>query len=144
MDEVEIRVILDHGAGFVHHRGWYANPGAADLSLQAGSPAIDAGQVLTTAVGSGSGTTITVADAGYFHDGYGLIVGDTIQIGGTASVVVTSVNYSSNVLTLASSRTWSNGDGVSLPYFGSRPDMGAFESGTVQASLPAPTNLRLQ
>ncbi len=29
VDGVEIRVILDFGAGFVDHRGWYANPGAA-------------------------------------------------------------------------------------------------------------------
>jgi hypothetical protein len=29
VDGVEIRVILDYGAGFVDHRGWYANPGAA-------------------------------------------------------------------------------------------------------------------
>lgn len=29
VDGVEIRVILDYGAGFVDHRGWFANPGAA-------------------------------------------------------------------------------------------------------------------
>jgi hypothetical protein len=29
VDGVEIRVILDYGAGFVDHRGWYANPGVA-------------------------------------------------------------------------------------------------------------------
>lgn len=29
VDGVEIRVILDFGAGFVDHRGWYANAGAA-------------------------------------------------------------------------------------------------------------------
>ena len=28
VDGVEIRVILDYGAGFIDHRGWYANPGA--------------------------------------------------------------------------------------------------------------------
>ncbi|MAE45021.1 MAG: peptidase U35 [Magnetovibrio sp.] len=28
VDGVEIRVILDYGAGFVDHRGWYANAGA--------------------------------------------------------------------------------------------------------------------
>jgi len=28
VDGVEIRVILDFGAGFVDHRGWFANPGA--------------------------------------------------------------------------------------------------------------------
>jgi len=28
VDGVEIRVILDFGAGFVDHRGWFANAGA--------------------------------------------------------------------------------------------------------------------
>ena len=28
VDGVEIRVILDFGAGFIDHRGWYMNPGA--------------------------------------------------------------------------------------------------------------------
>ena len=27
-DGVEIRVILDFGAGFIDHRGWFQNPGA--------------------------------------------------------------------------------------------------------------------
>ena len=28
VDGVEIRVILDFGAGFIDHRGWFQNPGA--------------------------------------------------------------------------------------------------------------------
>ena len=28
VDGVEIRVILDYGAGFIDHRGWFQNPGA--------------------------------------------------------------------------------------------------------------------
>ena len=29
VDGVEIRVILDFGAGFIDHRGWFMNPGAS-------------------------------------------------------------------------------------------------------------------
>ncbi len=99
-----------------------------NFTLAPGSPAIDTGHVLTTAVGAGSSSTsLTVADAGYFHDGFGLIPGDTIVIGTGVAVSLTSVNYATNVLTLAASRSWSNGDGVTLPYSGSAPEMGAIE-----------------
>jgi parallel beta helix pectate lyase-like protein len=98
-----------------------------NFTLQSTSLAIDAGTFLTTTVGAGSGTTLTVADAGYFMDGFGLVVGDTIQVGAQSPVQLTAVNYGTNVLTLASSRTWSNGQGVSLPYNGTKPDLGAYE-----------------
>jgi hypothetical protein len=109
----------------------FVNLAARDFSLQATSPARDAGTFLTTATNPGSGSTnLTVADAGYFHDGFGMIQGDTIQIGATggqAPVVVTAVNYSTNTLTLQNPRTWANGATVGLPYSGSSPDMGAME-----------------
>ncbi len=120
----------------------FANPGAAypnrNFTLGAGSPAVDAGAVLTTTVGTGTGsTTITVADAGFFHDGFGIGVGDVIRVGSN-TVTITSVNYSANVLTVTPAISWTNGQGVSLPYNGTAPDMGAFES----ASTPTgPTNL---
>jgi hypothetical protein len=38
-----------------------------DFTLQSGSPDIDAGTYLTTTVGGGTGTVITVGDARYFH-----------------------------------------------------------------------------
>jgi len=106
----------------------FTNIGARDFTLQSTSGAIDAGTSLTTASGAGSASTsLTVADAGYFHDGYGLgVPGDTIRIGST-SVVVTGVNYSTNVITLGSPATWSNGAPVSLDYSGANPDMGANE-----------------
>src|SRR5262249_33299410 len=44
----------------------FVNAATRDFTLQSTSPAIDAGPVLTTTVGSGSGTTLTVADAGFF------------------------------------------------------------------------------
>src|SRR5207244_7276954 len=51
----------------------FTNYVGGDFTLQSGSPAIGAGTNLTTAVGTGSGSTaLTVADAGYFQDGSGI------------------------------------------------------------------------
>jgi hypothetical protein len=121
----------------------FTNAAAHDFSLQTGSPAIDAGGFLTTAVGSGSNsTTLTVADAKYFSDGKSAVTGDTIRVG-ASSATVSSVNYSTNVITLGSPLTWSNGAGVSYPYNGSAPDMGAYEDATKVTALPSPGNLRI-
>lgn len=130
-----------------------------DYHLQAGSPAIAAGTYLTTVAAgdSGSGTSLAVNDASYFQDGYGLsnaystVDGDCIAVG-TASnhVCVTSVNYSTNTLTLASSISRSAGQGVYLysksdgvqVLTGTAPDVGAFSTvSTVSTGLAPPTGL---
>jgi len=118
-----------------------------DLSLQAGSTAINGGTYLTTAVGAGSNsTTLVVADALYFQDGtWGSSLArnvthfpDWIAIGTVGNVVrISSINYTTNTITLASAMTWSNGasiwlykksDGTQVLY-GSAPDYGACEYG---------------
>jgi hypothetical protein len=121
-----------------------------DFTLQPGSPAIDAGTFLTTTVGSGSGTTLPVQDAGYFHDGYGLVAGDVVQLEGGPAAQVTAVDYDRNVLTLATAVTWRAGQGVAQRYTGKAPDMGAKEFGLssdddapLPPVLPAPYDLRL-
>jgi hypothetical protein len=117
----------------------FTNPASPtrDFSLGATSPAKNAGDFLTQATNSGTGSTsLQVADAGYFHDGFGLIAGDTIQVGtGQAPVVVTAVNYSTNTLTLQNARTWTSGTNVSLPYSDTKPDMGALESAVVASPV---------
>jgi hypothetical protein len=115
-----------------------------DFRLASGSPAIDAGAFLTTTTSAGSGTVVPVEDAGYFTDGFGTVPGDTIQIG--ASVVqVTAINYATKTLTVSPSISWTNGTGVSLPYAGSKPDIGAFEYtenvGETSAPPAAPSSL---
>ena len=98
-----------------------------DFHLASGSPAIDAGTFLTTTTSAGSNTNlIPVVDAGYFTDGFGAVQGDTVQIG-TNVVQITAVDYTNNRLTVTPSIGWTNGASVSLPYSGSKPDMGAFE-----------------
>ena len=104
-----------------------ADPTGGDYTLSSNSPCIDAGAWLTTCNGGGiSSTTVTVYDAGYFCDGFGLIDGDTIMVGSN-EVTITDVNYGTNVITVDSSISWSNGDPVSYVYSGSAPDIGAYE-----------------
>ena len=103
----------------------------------AGSPVIDAGTFLTKVKSGSTGTTVSLEDASYFHDGFGVADGDTVQIGSVKRLVV-DVNYSTNVITVDSPATWTAGTPVSLPYAGSKPDIGPSELMNV---LPAPRNL---
>ncbi len=107
----------------------FTNASSRNFTLQNGSTAINAGQVLTTVTSSsGSGTTLVLNDANYFHDGYGMITGDSIKIGSNAPVTITSVDYTTNIITVNTSVTWTTGDAVGFAWNGSAPDMGAFES----------------
>ena len=99
-----------------------------NFHLSPGSPSIDAGGFLTTTISSDSGNSIRVKDVIYFCDGYGITQGDLIQLEGqTQTVRITNVDYKNNILTIDGPLTWTKGQGVSLPYFGSAPDIGAFE-----------------
>jgi parallel beta-helix repeat protein len=123
-----------------------------DFRLTASSQVIDRGTFLTTTAGVGSGTSLTVADAGYFFDGYGIEgeVGDVIQLQGqTQTARITAINYTTNTLTLATPLTWTSGLGVALSYHGSAPDIGAYEyvsgGGGGDTTPPAvPKGLRVQ
>ena len=87
------------------------------IALQAGSPAIGAGTYLTTASGSGSSSTsLTVADAAYFQDGWGIpgVSADWIRIGSTTTIQISSINHSTNVITLASAVSWNKNDPIYL------------------------------
>lgn len=110
---------------------------AWDFGLAAGSPAIDAGGALTSATAGGTNATaLTVADAYFFCDGFDIVEGDSIRIGGGASVRIASIDHARNVITLTEPRTWAAGDDVSLAYNGNAPDIGAFESGGASAVVP--------
>ncbi len=100
-----------------------------NMNLQSNSPAINSGGFLTTITSlTGSGTTFTVDDAGYFMNGWGIIEGDIIQLkGSTQRVKIINVDYTTNTITVASSLTWTQGQGISLSYEGSAPDAGAYE-----------------
>ena len=105
----------------------YVDAAAGDYSLDRGSPCIDAGDYLTRTVSNGSGTTISVEQARYFTDGIGVMDGDLIVVGTSDTARVVAVDYLANILTIDRSLIWNGGDGVSYPYVGNLPDMGALE-----------------
>jgi PKD repeat protein len=113
-----------------------------DLSLKAGSPCINAGTNLTKANGSGSSsTTLVVGDSLYFQDGtWGSCLADHmadwIAIGTVSNVVqIKSIDYKTNIITLAEPMTWNaqapiwlfrNSSGRRV-LNGTAPDIGAHE-----------------
>lgn len=124
-----------------------------DYRLQSGSPARNAGTSLTTVNGTiVSSTSLVVADATYFQDGFSLsnsfstVQGDCISVTTVGNhVCISSINYSTNTLTLASPISATNGDPVWLysksdgvrVLFGSAPDMGAFPANPSATSTPS-------
>lgn len=125
---------------------------APNLRLRSDSIARDAGAWLTTITSaSGSGTTFTVADAGYFYDGWGIPgeAGDLIQLQGqTITTRITAVNYETQTLTVQDSLSWTNGQSLALSYYGPAPDVGAFEWNpsrmTVTGNVTVGGNLNVQ
>lgn len=108
----------------------FNDPGNKDLTLQCDSPAIDAGAWLTTITSStGSGTTFTVADPHFFYDGWSIPgeTGDIIETENGQSATITSINYSTGSITVNSSISWTQNEGIALSYNGSKPDIGAIE-----------------
>ena len=102
-------------------------PAEGFCSLPANSPAVDAGTPLTRTLAAGLGTALAVEDSRPFTDGFGLVKGDWIMIGGSAGARIAAVDHANGVLTLDRSLAWQAGDPVSLPYGGNAPDMGAVE-----------------
>ena len=97
----------------------------ADFQLQPASKGQSAGVFLTNVVGSGSSNQMKVQDSLYFSDGNGVTTGDSIQLqGSTQKVSIVSIDRASNTLTLSSSVSFKDGQGVALPYNGGAPDVG--------------------
>jgi len=111
------------------------NPGFVDYANDlfypaASSRCIGAAGALTQTVGTGSGRTFSVSDAGFFRgdvlslDQYGgqLIVGDTITVGSDVVVIERIVG---NDITVSTDFSWVDGDRV---YWGNdiTPDIGAY------------------
>ena len=115
----------------------FVNPINHDFNLQAGSPAINEGSWLAHInSATGSGTTFTVDAPGFFNNGYGIVAGDRVQVEGhSQTATITSVNYSTGAITVDSSLSWTQNQGLSLAYSGSGPDIGAKEYGATTAGI---------
>jgi hypothetical protein len=123
------------------HRQFAGNldvsPSFVDLNrynygLTSSSPLRDAGRPLTQAREGGAGKVLTVADAAYFYDGFGIVgeVGDLVAVGSAQQVArVVKVDRRANTLTLDRSVRWKHGDPVSLSWGGAAPDIGVYEYG---------------
>lgn len=101
--------------------------------LAGDSPLRDLGEHLTETTQAGSGDSLPVEDALYFFDGFGVQdqQGDVIAIEGVAEQPrVLEADLSSNTLELDREIDWDAGAGVSLPWAGDAPDIGAFEHGS--------------
>ncbi len=103
-----------------------------DLHLRRGSPCIDRGRPVATAVGTGTESdTITVTNAYYFTDGNGIIPGDRVQIGrGPAAQTAAVVKVvDDRAMKLDRKVSWKPDDWITLPFVGDAPDIGAYELG---------------
>lgn len=100
-----------------------------EIFLRSDSVLIDAGSWLTVITSpDGYGTTFTVKDSRYFCDGFGIIAGDAIQLQNQKTVIrIKNIDYNSNKIVVDHSVSWKQGDGISLPYKGTAPDIGAIE-----------------
>ena len=110
----------------------FVDPQSDDYRLQAASPCVDAGKPLATTLKSGSGREVHVDDARPFYDGFGIPGerGDLVFIGPQKKqAIIAKADIDANVLLLDREVSWKAGDGVSLPYLGQRPDLGAYERG---------------
>jgi len=121
--------------------------GGTDFHLQNGSPAKGTGGPLTTvrAGDSGGGTTLLVTDAHFFQDGWGGATPDWIAVGSSANPVqISSINYSTDTITLAAPIMRSAGQPVwlfknssgSTVLYGAAPDIGAFPFVIADAVAP--------
>jgi parallel beta-helix repeat protein len=114
----------------------FADPASGDFRLNASSPAIDKGAMLARTKSAGSGKTVAVDDVRYFSDGFGIAPGDMVQVGSNTAAQVVAVDSAAGTLTLDRDLSWQSGEGVSYPYTGRLPDIGALE--TVTSTIPEP------
>ncbi|MGD9496698.1 MAG: PKD domain-containing protein [Armatimonadota bacterium] len=124
-------------AGEMFVRNLTGDPGFADATAHdhapgADSPMRDGGAPLTHVVGTGTGSTLTVADARCFYDGFGIAgeVGDTIVVGPERlRAVVLRADLEASTLVLDRELSWRDGDPVSLPFDGAAPELGVYQEG---------------
>jgi hypothetical protein len=98
------------------------------FTIQAGSPAKNAGKAITLANGAGdTTTTLVVDDAEYFTDGFGLTGGDIIKIGANDPVTISAINYDTKTITISAAQSWADNAEIYWRDQDATPDIGAWE-----------------
>lgn len=102
---------------------------AGDVSVSGGDTSA-AGAALTRTRRGGSGQSVPVEDARFFHDGLGVdgLSGDPIQVG-DQTATVTAVDWDAGTVEVDRSLSWDQGDPVGLPWRGDSPRAGVYEGG---------------
>ncbi|MCK5606254.1 right-handed parallel beta-helix repeat-containing protein, partial [Candidatus Pacearchaeota archaeon] len=117
----------------------FTDAASDDFSLTSSSQAIDAARYLTT-ISSVAGNVLTVVDAKYFYDGWGIAgeTGDTIYDDDGNSTTISSIDYATNEITVADATGFTATDGITtVNYAGAAPDIGANEyAGAEQNTAP--------
>jgi hypothetical protein len=106
-------------------------PDLYDFKLRPHSPCIDGGRFLTRIASNDAfGKRFVVENAGFFTDGWGIVEGDLIQLEGENETIrIVAIDYETNVIEVDQEIEWMRNQGISLPYQGMQPDMGAYEYG---------------
>ncbi len=116
------------GDNYVLDSPQFVDAAANNFYLTNNSPAINQGAFLTQTINAGSGNMLTVVDARFFSDAYGLTSGDEIRLEGeTQNRQIVAVDIVQNTLTLAENIVWQDATAVSQAYLGIAPDIGAYE-----------------
>lgn len=116
-----------------------------DDSIQAGSPAHGAGVALTTVTSGCNSTTLTLADSHFFQPGWSGTQADWIRVGASTTGQISSINYSTNVVTMTGSLACTNGDSVwlykdsngNVKINGSANDVGAYQLAQTTVATPS-------
>ncbi len=102
----------------------FVNPQSFNFTLQPQSSLLGKGTILSHSTSSGSGRTVSVTDASYFSDGFGIGNGDVIAIG-VDMATITGIDYQANTISLDRTLTWNKNAAVSFPFTGNAPNIGA-------------------
>lgn len=121
---------------------YFADPAKKDFSLTSNSTAlIDDGAWLTTVTSAtASGTKFVVADSLYFYDGWNIPgeVGDVIKTQNQQRTTIQSIDYETNTLYVYPGIDTAKGEGISIDFLGTSPDIGALEYKVISQIVDQP------